>query len=213
MKMTYEEADKSLLHYGSYELMGAILDLIRNTPIDFRTWLRILGENWSGCDNIFAYHKILKCLLPKEGPAVEMMTAEELATYEALPDTVTIYRGCGSKNKNGASWSLDKSIAAKFPFLNRYQVADSILVTATVDKCHILAVKLERNESEIITFSAKPGKVEALTLPVQCATKVSVDNCCEEILSDDTCCQVDTGIAVADSLSVDMYTYQNGENL
>lgn len=211
MKMTYETADAILLHRSSYEKMGAILDLLKSVPIDFRTWLRILGENWSDCDNIFAYHKFLKCFLPKEGHVVEMMTAEELAAYEALPDTVTIYRGCGKKNKNGASWSLDKNIAARFPFLNRYQVADPTLVTATVNKCHILAVKLGRNESEIITFSAKSGKVEALTLPELFATKVSVDTCCEDILGDDTWSKVCTGIAVTDFLSEDSYQ-QNGEN-
>lgn len=214
MKITYEEADKSLLHYGSYEKMGAILELIRSAPIDFGTWLRILGENWSDCDNIFAYQNILKHLLPKEGPVVEMMTAAELAAYEALPDTVTIYRGCGKKNKKGASWSLDKSIAAKFPFLNRYKVADPILVTATVDKCHILAVKLERNESEIITFSAKPGKVVVLTLPEQFATKVSAVNGCADVLSDAVCCEAGTGIIGINSLSPDTFTYgQNGESL
>ncbi|MBV5341525.1 MAG: hypothetical protein J0665_18545 [Deltaproteobacteria bacterium] len=177
--MTYEKADEILLHSSSYELMGAILELFRSTPLDFRTWLRILGENWSGCDNIFAYHKILKNFLPKEGPVVGMMSADELTAYEALPDTVTIYRGCGKKNKNGASWSLDKNIAAKFPFLNRYQVPDPILVTATVDKRQILAVKLDRNESEIITFSAKPIKREALLSPpidlVSCNIPQNID--------------------------------------
>lgn len=165
MKLTYEKADEILLHCSSYEKMGAILDIAKNHWGPSDIWFRILGENWSGCDNIFAYQNILKHLLPKEGPIVEMMTAEELAAYEALPDTVTIYRGCGKKNKKGASWSLDKNIAASFPFLNRYQVTDPILVTATVDKSHILAVKLDRNESEVITFCAKPKKLEPLLTP------------------------------------------------
>lgn len=177
--MKYEEINERLVFCGSYEKMGAILDLLRSgVPIDYKTWLRIVGENWSGCDNIFAYHKLLKCFLPKEGPVVEMMTADELAAYEALPDTVTIYRGCGKKNKNGASWTLDKNIASKFPFLNRYRVPDPILVTATVDKCHILAVKLGRNESEVITFNAKSGKGISLSPPEGFYSEVTSDDIC-----------------------------------
>jgi len=173
--MTYEDADKSLLHYGSYELMGAILELARNYWGPSKLWLRILGENWSGCDNIFAYQHILKSLLPEQGPVVEMMTSEELAAYEALSDTITIYRGCGKKNKKGASWSLDQNVATKFPFLNTYQVPDPILVTATVDKYQILALKLDRNESEIITFAAKPTKREALLSPKRNLVSCNID--------------------------------------
>lgn len=183
MKITYEEADKSLLHYGSYEKMGAILELIRSAPIDFGTWLRILGENWSDCDNISTYQNPLKCLLPKRGPVVEMMTKKELAAYEALPEIVTIYRGSGKKNKNGPSWSLDKNVASKFPFLNRYKVDDPMLLTATVDKRLILAVKLDRNESEVITFNAKPGKGMPLSPPEGFSSEVTSEVCCADTSS------------------------------
>jgi len=192
MKMTYEKADEMLLFCGSHEKMGAILDLLRSVPIDFKTWLRILGENWSVCDNIFAYHKLLKCFLPKVGPVVEMMTEDELAAYEALPDTVTIYRGCGKKNKNGASWSLDKNIAAKFPFLNRYQSPDPILVTAKVKRSEILAVKLGRQESEVITFYAKPGKGIPLSPPESFDSEDSSDECADvtSVIDFDAICTV-----------------------
>ena len=61
--MEYEEINEKLVFCSSYEKMGVILDLLRYVHIDFRTWLRILGENWSDCDNIFAYHQLLKCFL------------------------------------------------------------------------------------------------------------------------------------------------------
>ena len=160
--MTYDEANNRLVHCDSYSKMDEILRLAKDYWGPSELWLRILGECWSGCDNIFAYKNILKNLMPQEGPVLEMMSDDELAVYETLPDTVTIYRGCGKKNKNGASWSLDRDVAAKFPFLNRYQVDNPMLVTAKVKKCHVLAVKLCRNESEVITFNAKPVKVEPL---------------------------------------------------
>lgn len=162
--MTYDEINKRITFCGSYQLMGAILDLAKQIGPG-ELWLRILGENWTGCDNIFAYQGILKHLLPKSGPVTQMMTDEELAAYELLPETVTVYRGCGKKNRKGASWSLNKDVAAKFPFLNRYAVTDPMLITARVEKCQVLALKLDRNESEVITFSPKVVKSESLIQP------------------------------------------------
>jgi hypothetical protein len=147
--------------------MGKIIDLIIQNPSikkwNHDAWLRILGENWTTCDNIFQYTGLIKRLLPKSGPVIQMMTDEELSAYELLPATITIYRGCGKKNRKGASWSQNKDIASKFPFLNRYKVADPMLITATVKKEHVLALKLDRNESEIIAFNVKVVKSESLS--------------------------------------------------
>ena len=80
------------------------------------------------------------------------MTAKERKVYAALPDKVTVYRGCYKDNKWGLSWSLDRDVAAKFPRLHRYkQDGQPILVRAIADKAYIAAVKLDREESEIIT--------------------------------------------------------------
>lgn len=166
--MTYEEINERLVFYDSYELMGAVLNLAKQIGPG-EIWLRILGEHWSGSDNIFAYRNILKNLLPKSGPVQEMMTDREMAAYEALPEVVTIYRGCGEQNMKGASWSLDRDVAAKFPFLNRYKVSNPMLITSQIAKSQILAVKLDRQESEVITFDAKPFKTEQL-LPLAATT-------------------------------------------
>ena len=82
------------------------------------------------------------------------MTAEELAVWNALPDVVNVYRGCGADNIHGACWSLSKEVAAGFAQLNRYQVAEPLLVAATVAKADVLAVKLDREEAEVITLRA-----------------------------------------------------------
>ena len=42
---------------------------------------------------------------------MEMMDDREQAVFEALPDKIKIYRGCGLHNRLGASWSIDKSVA------------------------------------------------------------------------------------------------------
>jgi hypothetical protein len=46
----------------------------------------------------------------------ELMNDEERTAFEALPEQITIYWGCGPKNMFGFSRSLNRQIAAKFPF-------------------------------------------------------------------------------------------------
>ena len=87
-----------------------------------------------------------------------MMNEDERATWRALPNVVTVYRGCSKANLNGLSWSLDRDIAAKFPALDRYMPPSGstpLLVTADVAKGRITAVNLGRNEHEIITLRAR----------------------------------------------------------
>jgi hypothetical protein len=122
-------------------------------------WLRLLGHYWSICDNISLYFDDLCLRLlyegAEEGPVVEMMDAAELAAWHALPDLVTVYRGAGKDNRHGASWSLSEEVARTFPLLNRYWQKVPMLYTAEVRKQDILALKLDRDEQEVITFNAR----------------------------------------------------------
>lgn len=185
-RLSYKKAAEVLTFQDSYSRMNVMLHMFgefKNSSV----WYRLVGDFWSICDLISLYREPLQAFLPKQGPVVEMMTKKELAAYEALPEVVTIYRGCGKKNRRGPSWSLDKDVASKFPFLNRYQVAEPMLLTAKVHKSQILAVKLCRQEAEVITFHAKPGKGIPLSPP---------EGFCAEITSDDGCA-VDTKIGIA----------------
>jgi hypothetical protein len=47
------------------------------------------------------------------------MESAEADAYRALPDRLTIYRGCCERNLLGASWSLERETAARFPLLHR----------------------------------------------------------------------------------------------
>jgi len=105
----------------------------------------------------------LRRLLPPSGPVLEMMDSAELVAYRSLPARLTVFRGCGEINMLGASWSLDRDVAARFPTLNRYRQTAPLLVTATVRRDRVLALKLDRDESEIITFHARRTAIEPLT--------------------------------------------------
>jgi hypothetical protein len=137
----------------SYTRMDEILKF-RNELIR-PDWLALLGEGWPRCDNLIMYYGLLRRILKTIGPLRTMMTPQENAAYDALPEKITIYRGCGQANMMGMSWTLDKEIANSFPHTNRYRVPDPPLVTSTVFKRKVLAFKRGRDEDEIITFSAR----------------------------------------------------------
>lgn len=79
-----------------------------------------------------------------------LMDAEEQEKLEALGDTVTVYRGVHSAKSNGVkamSWTLDQETAAWFA--GRYG-RQGCVYEAKIEKAHICALFLGRNESEVI---------------------------------------------------------------
>ena len=133
---------------------------------EYRAWYAVLGEIWSCCDNIGFFTEELREQLRDAGPMVRhMMTPKERAELNRLGEWVTCYRGCGSKNRLGLSWSLELSIAARFPLYGRYRASDPVLLTARIRKSSIFALKLDRNERELIADVTEPDltSVRALT--------------------------------------------------
>jgi hypothetical protein len=159
---TIDEAVEEIFRAcNSYERMDAVLDLLGD--IDFSDWLAVLGQIWSSADNVGLYRDDLVEVLTDwmDNPHTvipELMTPEEMAAFEALPDEVTIYRGCCvANNRSGLSWSLSREVASRFPFLTRYRASDPVLLTAKVPKSRIAAIKLERDEQEVIVVDLPAG--------------------------------------------------------
>lgn len=158
-QMSYEDAKNELAFCNSYTRLPALLEIHwRLSDDDF---LRLLGEEWTGFDNINHYVDDLNDTAflswSNDTTLREMMTPDERDAYDALPDVVTVYRGCYKINKWGLSWSLSKETAERFPSLSRYKrVGDQpLLVTAKALKSNIIALKLDREEREIITQRPK----------------------------------------------------------
>lgn len=76
-----------------------------------------------------------------------------------------VYRGADrGVNEEGLCWSLHRSVAERFPFARylRYRAERPVLVTATVRKAHIIAVKFDREEAEVLTWVARVRSVRPL---------------------------------------------------
>lgn len=126
-----------------------------------KLWLTLLGEFWTNFDDIGRHRRRLREELGTKGPLATLMTEDEVEQYGSLPDIVTCYRGCGRHNMLGASWSLERRVANSFPFTNRYRCSEPLPITGRVRKRNILAIKLDREETEIISFSVRQLHVES----------------------------------------------------
>jgi hypothetical protein len=151
--VTYDEAHKIVSFSNSINMLEAVLSL--HPRMQFNEWLKLLGEMWSCCDRIVMHRLRLKHIIGTDGPIREMMDVAEQAAYDALPDTITVFRGCCPHNMLGPSWTTDRSVAANFPFQIKFLVKEPILVTGRVKKKNILAIKLDREEFEVISFSTR----------------------------------------------------------
>lgn len=161
--MSRTRAGELLLRYhGSYSRLPEIMRFA--SIMNRRSWLATLGEYWSVSDNLFEWDKHLRRLLPGRTTLL-MMDKDERAAWQALPDVVTVYRGCSEVNLTGLSWSLSRDIAAKFPTQSRYMPPrgfEPLLVTGEVAKGRIIAVNLSRDEQEVITLHPRVTRVEDL---------------------------------------------------
>ncbi|MXO72374.1 hypothetical protein [Alteraurantiacibacter buctensis] len=155
---------------NSYNRLPILLDLAWQA--EWADWLTVLGEEWQSCDNIGLHLDELLEQTPladviDQPKALRqwLMTADEVAALDALPEVVTVWRGCYQSNKWGLSWSLDRDKAAAFPSFNRYrQDGQPLLVKARIARDDILALKLERNEAEVI--AVRPKHVSTSHLPL-----------------------------------------------
>lgn len=162
-----KEAARSLTRYcNSMERLPKLLELRQTLPV--RSWLRLLGESWDLCDNIADYLDEILFESPikdMDGPVRAMMEKVEWREFLDFPETLIIYRGCYEGiNDDGCCWSLDRDIAASFPFLARYRQEDAkaVLLHGSVWKHDIIAYKNSRNEREIIIRTCDIDRIEYL---------------------------------------------------
>jgi hypothetical protein len=68
---------------------------------DVREWLYVYSDEHQVLPDLIESAPLMNSNIP------EMMNQSERAALHGLPDTITIYRGCGPVNKAGCSWTLD----------------------------------------------------------------------------------------------------------
>ena len=144
-----------------------ITSLIR--PPFLMTWFRYASEFMSEKD--FA-HYLVVCWVTEENPNQDknvsrkravgffkaankkyLMAEDELAYYNALPDTLTIYRGVSpGRERNGLSWTDDLDVAAWFKKRFEKKDLEGYILKATISKKYVLAYfnRHLREEHELV---------------------------------------------------------------
>lgn len=154
---TLDDVKKTMFRsFNSFERLGFVFEQIDN--LSAVEWFKLLGCAWSTCDNIGLYGFEFGCSPFSEtdnfpNPLRGMMDEVENKSYDAIGETITVYRGCyEGLNEDGFSWSIDKDVATSFIKNNRYHQNDfnSLVITATFSRDVVAAIKLNRNEFEII---------------------------------------------------------------
>lgn len=152
---TRDEVEEFLTWGDSYERLPMLLEILPHLP---RPMLfGVLGDYWEGFDNIGPHRLPLAKLLRSATKAERdlMMTTDERAALAAMPEEITVYRGCYEINRRGLSWTTDINIAAHFPTLHRYKRhGEKPLLLKAIAYRDRAVVKLGRSENEVIVVDA-----------------------------------------------------------
>ncbi len=161
----------ALLALPPLEQLAQLAALARHLPAS--DWLFLLGTVWSGLPRLAGWEDYLLMRSPLASapwPVIEMMDADELASFEALPDEFLVYRGALAHNHAGLCWCLDMGQAAAYAdcYARRFvQFGHSrptaYRLTARVDKSHVIAVK--RIDGALTLLVAQVDYLDTEVLP------------------------------------------------
>jgi hypothetical protein len=165
---TLASARAACLFRSSYDRLQLVLEYRRH--LSGLDWWRLFGNQWSSCDNIFEYREGIRDLLraASREQLDAMMTDEELRQLAALPNPLSVYRGCYDLNANGLSWSTDRDVAAKFPTLLRYKMGGIPIMRSGWVEQERVVLKLDRDDFEVIAHDVRlvtESSIEAQLTP------------------------------------------------
>lgn len=137
-----------MLHERPYRLNA--FESIQSRLADAAYW-RTLRRVYQDAENVEELpRRWRRALLAKRPQREAMMTPEERTFLEALPETLTVWRGASSPDelRAGFGWSLSERVARWFAL--RAPTGRPLLAKGEVMKAHVLAYLDGRNEDEIV---------------------------------------------------------------
>ena len=158
--------------------------LVEYAPqMDDAEYWQELGSVWCGIEDPRTYLGELPWLFNPEYRGTKkrhlMMTEEERVALQALPDKLTIYRGCAEENRVGFSWSMDREQGNWFARrcgLGAWNDSGPFLLIGECRKSDVIAHFTRRDEAEIVINPDDVRLTETFTIPATHAEAVS-DGC------------------------------------
>lgn len=135
------------LHERPYRLSA--FSEIENNLRDTEYW-SLLGSIYSDSENIWQMLTEWEDLLSSPRPSRQsFMSEDDLAKFNALPESMTIYRGFnGRGTESGLSWTLNKEQAVWFA--RRFDLPDGQVAVGSALKSDVIGYLGSRNEDEIV---------------------------------------------------------------
>lgn len=173
----------------------AFYEAVKENTLHPNCFSAILASAWTGGKVIgplsnFTYrlrHRMFEFAVPEF-----LMTPEDLAVFNALPDEITVYRGALTNRsanhvRYGMSWTLNREVANIFAMRNAdpdfFKDCIPILLMATAKKEHVFAYFNDREEEEVVIRSGRVRRVIALpTEPL--SSKPQTNELLDELLSE-----------------------------
>lgn len=142
-------------HHRPYRV-DALLQVVRKVGAS-RLW-RLIGDVWqdseSNSQSVEEWDEIWSHAYDRDGNLRKchklVMGAKDRRTFEALPETLTLYRGCFSPDDVDAySWTLDRDKAEWFARRKRWN-GSPVVAKVEIHRSAALAYFSDRNESEVV---------------------------------------------------------------
>ncbi len=160
----HEQRIKKLISYlwgpncgGSHSRLMDMIDLLFHEDPD--VFFGVFNEVWNSCDNTWRYHDHVLILLESNNVKSHFsnhLDADGEKFFAALPQTITVYRGCSREEKRGISWTTSEKVAASFAVGHRgIPVPHAAVFRATIFKADLLTVIVNRKESEVLVDPCK----------------------------------------------------------
>lgn len=134
--------------------VGALHHAILNARENKADLPELVGQVWTDSENIQQHKAAWRDIWRGLPDTRKTMNVDETFVFEALPDVVEIYRGIRHATywPRGMSWTLDEDRALFFASRLPKKGLRFEILTAKIDKKHILAYFNGRREQEIVVF-------------------------------------------------------------
>lgn len=132
------------LHERPYRLQALQELLAEHEPANPGVLVRSV---WTDSENIHQNYEEWREVLSEVGISME---ADDLEKFQAMPEELTIYRGCTPEGEEGYSWSLARDKAEWFA--TRFSRDEPQLMEAKVNKGQVIAYLSGRGEEEIVVL-------------------------------------------------------------
>jgi hypothetical protein len=165
-----DQASKELGMFDSYSRTEAMVHVMLSAR-DAAHQLGIFLEWGHRCDAPWPWRSIIADILRRACSKIrlaDVLPPDGRSFYDQLPDLVSVWRGCERGRERGLHWTMDQATAEKFASGRRCINPEPTLARAQIPKRHILAVFLDRDESEIVLDPRRLRNLIVASTPLEC---------------------------------------------